>query len=501
MADDKEMTTGTWPKLLHDAVHRLIHFEKKDSDQLLLKLINAQEFQRLRRIKQLGFSETVFPGANHSRFAHSIGVAHVARSFIERIDLVRGKKTPVGTRTVVLAAALLHDVGHGPFSHAFEKVTQDSHEKRTREIVLDGSTEIHRILNAHDRKLADLVAKFWEKDSDRRGAPTSSYYSRIVSGQLDADRFDYLLRDSYAAGVDYGEFDYRWLLTHVNVDERKARLYLSRKALLAAEAYIFARYHMYRTVYYHKTTRAAEVMFKLLLRRFADKVKGRTISDALTIVPDAPKAFVRAFIGKMMLSEYLALDDHTVTEFCKAAARSEDKILKELASGLLHRKYFKAYDVTTAKAERIALFQDEIHKLLDKRRLDKEWNFQMDSPGDTPYKAYDPDSEEPNTQIYVEDMFGTPKEISTLSEPVAQLTKTYSMFRFYFPAHLREERGELSSRRGRNRSKQEPRDCREHAFTEDCSLAATSRSRNGLQILVVFQRTIQRRTPFRHSHN
>jgi HD superfamily phosphohydrolase len=433
------MGAGTWPKLLHDAVHHLIPFENNPCDQLLLKLINTREFQRLRRIKQLGFSENVFPCANHSRFAHCIGVAHVARGFVERISLVTGKSVPPETKTVVLAGALLHDLGHGPFSHAFEKITRDKHEKRTRDIVLDDSTEIHSVLKAHDQKLPESVADFWERDPGVNDPDVPAYLTHVVSSQMDADRFDYLLRDSHATGVEYGEFDYRWLLTHIGVDVAKCRLYLSKKALLAAEAYVFARYHMYRTVYYHKTTRAAEVMFKLLLKRFSFLAKGMSATEASELVPDAPKAFVKAFVGPMSLQEYLALDDHSVTEFCKAASTSTDQILKDLALGLLNRKYFKAYDVTGANTEKIARFQDCVVERLEKRGVEREWNFHIDSPGDTPYKAYDPDDDEPSTQIYVEDMNGTPREISRLSEPVAQLTKTYSLFRFYFPESLRDE--------------------------------------------------------------
>jgi uncharacterized protein len=433
------MAKSSWPKLLHDAVHRLIPFEGNPADRLLLRLIDTQEFQRLRRIKQLGFTENVFPGANHSRFAHSIGVAHVARAFVERIALVTGQPIPDEIKIIVLASALLHDIGHGPFSHAFEKVTQDKHEQRTRDIVLDDSTEVHSVLKAHDPKLPELVADFFERDADSGDSQIPAYLIHVVSSQMDADRFDYLLRDSYAAGVDYGEFDYRWLLTHVGVDKEKSRLHLSNKALLAAEAYFFARYHMYRTVYFHKTTRAAEVMFKLLLRRFSAAAKDRSLDDAVKLVPDAPKAFVSAFVGKMSLQEYLTLDDHSVTEFCKGASKAEDGILKELASGLLHRKYFKAYDVTGARPERFARFQELVHEFLAARKLEKEWNFQLDSPGDTPYKAYEPDAEEPSTHVYVEDLAGVPREISKLSDPVAQLTKSYLMLRFYFPESLRGE--------------------------------------------------------------
>jgi HD superfamily phosphohydrolase len=433
------------PKLLYDSVHKLVPFENTDSDRLLLSLIDTKEFQRLRRIKQLGFSETVFPGATHSRFAHSIGVAHIAREFLNRIDLITGKPTSKGTKVVVLAAALLHDLGHGPFSHAFEKVTRVHHEKRTRQIVLDRSTEVHRALSNHDRRLPDLVADFWAQDLKNKQTP--KYLAHIVSSQLDADRFDYLMRDSYATGVDYGEFDYRWLLTHLSLDGNKGRLQLSNKALLAAEAYIFARYHMHKTVYFHKTTRGAEVMFRLLLRRFVFLIDDRGIERTKRLVPAAPPAFIVAFTKKENdLKDFLALDDHSVSEFCKSAAKSKDSILKQLASGLLDRRYFKSCDLTGMEAPKIAEFQNEITTLLEKRKFSTQWNWASDSPGDTPYKAYDPDSEKENTQIYVEDAFGVPREISKLSKPVVQLREAYAMHRFYFPENLRDEIMQIKDR-------------------------------------------------------
>src|SRR5258708_11796428 len=370
------MGNNSEPKLLYDSVHKLVPFENTDCDKLLLSLINTKEFQRLRRIKQLGFSETVFPGATHSRFAHSVGVAHIAREFLNRIGLITGKPIPKDTKTVVLAAALLHDLGHGPFSHAFEKVTKVHHEKRTSQIVLDSSTEVHRALSDHDKRLPNLVAGFWTQDLKNK---IPKYVAHIVSSQLDADRFDYLMRDSYATGVDYGEFDYRWLLTHFSLDVGAGRLQLSNKALLAAEAYIFARYHMHKTVYFHKTSRAAEVMFRLLLRRFVFLVNDRGTKRIKKLVPAAPPAFILPFTKKENdLKDFLALDDHSVSEVCKAAAKSRDSVLKQLASGLLDRRYFKSCDLTGMEAPKIPEFRNEITTLLQKQKLRMQWNW----PGD-----------------------------------------------------------------------------------------------------------------------
>ena len=230
----------TWPKIIRDPVHNIIPFENTECDRLLLNLINSREFQRLRRIKQLGLCEMVFPGANHSRFAHSIGVMHTARMFLERIERVMGKKLDEDKRTLVLSAALLHDLGHGPFSHAFEKVTRTKHEERTLEIIQDESTEIHARLSEMDKqwpqKFPVLLAPFFykgaedgDKDDGNEKPIVEGYFTQIVSSQLDADRFDYLIRDSDATGTDYGNFDLRWIIQHFYLNEGKGRFYLEPK--------------------------------------------------------------------------------------------------------------------------------------------------------------------------------------------------------------------------------------------------------------------------------
>jgi HD superfamily phosphohydrolase len=424
--------SAKWPKLLHDSVHQLITFDESDCDKLLLNLINTSEFQRLRRIKQLGFSETVFPGANHSRFAHCIGVLQMARLFLNRLKVV-SKGIDDDVSKIVLCAALLHDLGHGPFSHAFEKVTKDKHEDRTREIVETEDTDVHKRLAEHDPALPALIASFW-KGTAVLSVP--GFLAQVVSSQLDADRFDYLLRDSYAAGVNYGDFDHLWLIAHLHADEKRSRLFLGAKALLAAEAYVFARYHMYRTVYFHKTTRAAEVMLRLLFERYHKLVSGKSLPEANLVVPDAPKEVVTAFSSKLTLQGYLNLDDHSISQFCKACERSGDNTLRWLGAGLLHRHLLKAIDATDRSPEATMQFALEASELLKKGGYDADFMFYTDSPKDTPYKLYNPDEEAQDTQIYVEDGDGKQTEISKLSTPVAQLRK-YAFSRFYFPEDLR----------------------------------------------------------------
>lgn len=435
--------TSAWPKIIRDPVHNIVPFEDEVCDRLLLKLINTQEFQRLRRIKQLGLSQLVFPGADHSRFAHSIGVMQVARRFLQRVVRICPQCFDDDQQTVVLAAALLHDVGHGPFSHAFEKVTGEKHERRTLQIITDPSTEVNSVLKGYSHDLPERLEVFFGEDLEdeqREEAGIPAYLTQIVTSQLDADRFDYLLRDSLATGTDYGQFDLEWLIQHLHVDSDKGRFYLGKKAQYAAEAYVFARYHMYRTVYFHKTTRAAEVMLRLLLRRYKkliDDCGGSAKQKRL--VPDAPPMAVRAFRGKVELPEYLQLDDHTLTEFAKACTRCNDKVLRELAEGLLHRRLFKATDVSENLSPGVVQFSEAAKHVIAAADYDVEFAFASDAPSDTAYKLYNPDAEVPATQIYIEGPGGGQVELSERSDAVKQLTKKYTLVRYYYPVDTREQ--------------------------------------------------------------
>jgi len=309
--------SNSWPKIIRDPIHNIIPFENNDCDHLLLSLINTREFQRLRRIRQLGMSQYVFPGADHSRFAHSIGVMQNARRFLDRLVRLAPKEVNDDRRLVVTVAALLHDLGHGPFSHTFEKITGENHETRTLDIIKDSSTDVNKMLKEHSANLPERLSVFFDENTDdgkREEADVPAFLTQVVSSQLDADRFDYLVRDSLSTGTDYGEFDHEWLMQHLLLDTDKGRLFLSHKALSAAEAYVFARYHMYRTVYFHKTTRAAEVMLRLLFKRYKQLAEVReTEEDKKSIVPGCPESVFLAFTTSMSLGEYLDLDDYAIS--------------------------------------------------------------------------------------------------------------------------------------------------------------------------------------------
>ena len=432
----------SWPKMIRDPVHNLIVFDDNRCDKLLLRLINTKEFQRLRRIKQLGFSHLTFPGADHSRFAHSIGVMHVARRLLDRVAQISATGVDEEQRMLVLVAALLHDVGHGPFSHAFEKITRSHHELRTLEIIREPGTEIHAVLSETSTEFPERLRVFFAEDGEEDvfgKTGITPFLKQIVSSQLDADRFDYLLRDSYATGSEAGRFDMDWLIRHLELDQEKGRFFLQEKGLFAAEAYVFARYHMYRTVYFHKATRAAEVMLKKLFTRYKELLEQATGADAkLQVVPDAPRAVCRAFSANVPLDEYLQLDDHTMTEFAKACASSQDEILSPLARGLLERKLFKAIDVTGLDSARIARFYEAAVAIVKETSPLGTYGFESDSPTDTAYRLYNPDQNSPPTQIYVESNDGRMEELSRLSQNVLNLSKQYKLLRYYFPESARE---------------------------------------------------------------
>jgi HD superfamily phosphohydrolase len=204
---------------VRDPVHDLIVFQGTSSvDQLAWRLLNTPPFQRLRRIKQLGFSELVYPGATHTRFAHCIGVFANARRLI---DVVKRKMGTIdeSKATAAVIAALLHDLGHGPFSHTFEGVEKQrrvgkskKHELWTRDI-LEQHSSIRALLDDYDTTLAPEVGKMLTRKD-----PVDIYDS-IVSSQFDADRLDYLPRDRYMSGIGGGQFDSAWMLDSLEVGD------------------------------------------------------------------------------------------------------------------------------------------------------------------------------------------------------------------------------------------------------------------------------------------
>src|SRR4029079_17121690 len=282
--------------ILRDPIHGLVAFESGE-DAIVTRLLGTREVQRLRRIRQRGLTSLAFPGAEHTRFSHAIGAAHVMRLFLARLRQVDGD-LPFWQRVTserardAIAAAFLHDVGHGPLSHLFEPALPGapSHETWTERILLDPSSDVHRVLVADDpylpQRVAELVA----------GKHPLPYLARAVSGTFDVDRCDYLLRDAHATGVRYGDFDLPWFLRSLRFSQEPAApgaqpspspvLAIDGiKGLSAIEAFLLARLFMFQQVYFHKSARAAECMIRAILRRAIALVREGTR------LPSLPAAF------------------------------------------------------------------------------------------------------------------------------------------------------------------------------------------------------------------
>jgi uncharacterized protein len=335
------------PQRIRDPVHDLIEFGTDAFEQMVWSLLNTSEFQRLRRIKQLGFSELVFPGATHSRFAHSVGVFHTARELARRIRTCVGDENYIRERAeTAMAAALVHDLGHGPFSHAFEGIDKKRHELWTTEVI-ESDTGVGRILGEYRPGFSEEVAKLIAAD-----APEDIYGS-IVSSQFDADRLDYIRRDRMMSGVSHGGFDVSWLMANLEVDKiplarddqpigEVDALILGRKAFQAAEGYVLGLFHLYFAVYFHKATRGAEKMLTALLRRINELVQG---GEALRTGLDTQHPIILYFTAKT-LESYLRLDDAVIWGALQSTASSKDDTVKELSTRLLGRDLYKAFDIT-----------------------------------------------------------------------------------------------------------------------------------------------------------
>ena len=318
--------------ILRDPVHGLIAFEGM-AERVIRSLLDTREVQRLRRVRQLGLASLVFPGAEHTRFSHAIGTAHVMQSLLHRIDacsdeLPSDQRLDEEARSEALAAALLHDLGHGPFSHLFEEVLPHAkhHELWTQEILLDPATEVHQALESISEGMSDRVTSLLA------GNYRLGYLSQSVSGTLDVDRADYLLRDSHMTGVRYGLYDLDWLLqalTFACVDGRWVLAIQGRKGLPPAESFFLGRHFMYQQVYHHKATRAAEALVRAIFMRVSELIFAGT--PPIPLLP----AFRAAALGESLsLGEYLRMDDAELLSCLSAWEHGGDPTLAELSKRL-----------------------------------------------------------------------------------------------------------------------------------------------------------------------
>ncbi len=364
------------PRVFRDPVHDIISWHDcGDLGRVVCTLIDTPEFQRLRHVRQLGLAYLVFHGAEHSRFSHSVGVAHLARRMCDRLGDIDENE-----RLAVVCAALLHDIGHAPFSHVMERVFSFHHEEMSAAVVTDPSTAVNRVLTQVDAGLPKRVAALLTGSSH-------DFAGHIVSSQLDADRADYLLRDAHMTGVKVGEYDLERILLTLGHDADG--LLVDEGGYESVEGYLVARYHMYRLVYFHRVVRAAEAMLE---RAFA---RARFLMDN-----GDPTVAGAGALGALMRREPVDVADYTrLGEFSAWAlidrwTEHQDTILATLARGLMTRELFiasdRALDAEGGGWAHEDALADEVRESLSPN---ERWLFFVDEARDVPYRPYVPGSD------------------------------------------------------------------------------------------------------------
>jgi len=415
-------------RIYRDPVHNIIRLRTDSAEgDLMMRLIDTAEFQRLRRIKQLGLGLFTYQGAEHSRFTHSLGAFHLMTRVLDRMSEQHSLNPE--DRIAARAAALLHDVGHGSFSHVMEKVLNFHHEQWTVQVLLSEQTEIGQVLRSHSKQLPHNVASIIE------GTFRPSALAQLVSSQLDVDRMDYLLRDSLMTGAKYGIYDLEWIINALAIDEEADRIYVQARGLYAVEEYLQARYYMFRQVYFHRTLRSAEAVLRSLVRRAL-----HLHQNGFFVWHATGTAFEKILRRESLtITEHLQVDDSDFVFHVKQWQHSEDAILSDLSKRFIHRRLFKAIDLDMAESEKDS-FLEIAREKVQSEGFDPDYYFIEDRASDVPYyNYYTAERAEPKTHIYVESGYAHPQimEISQVSEVVRGLQHGYELHRVCFPAEVK----------------------------------------------------------------
>ncbi len=424
-------------KVFRDPVHNLMGFDR-ERDKLVLDLIETPEVQRLRHIKLMGVSYVVYPGADHNRFSHSLGAAFLMKRIIAEMQGLSSdhRFRPLVEqlqeyREVLLAAALLHDIGHFPFSHLLENFTRQHHEIWTARLIAHPRGQVHQILKACDRTYPQVVCQIIERTFK------PSFAVKLISSQLDVDRMDYLLRDSYHTGVGYGQFDLEWLIHSVRILEHQGDWEIAvdrEKGLRAVESYVLARYYMYQQVYHHKTSRAAGVMITQILRRVAE-----LLQEGRDLFAPQPLCKLITQTAKLTPQEFLELDDVVLAYAIKEWSHSGDGILADLCRRFRERRIFKTVEMEPRRDERL---KNKLQKLARARKFDPDYYLVLDTAVADPYVdgLFRRSEDEVSESIFLVDRDLNLLELSEHSELIQAITnRLVTRARLCFPEDLRDE--------------------------------------------------------------
>ena len=410
-------------KVFRDPVHQYIHVQH----QVILDLIDSKEFQRLRRIKQLGTASLTFHGAEHSRFSHSLGVYEISRRICDifhrnySVEKIGTGGWDDGERLITLCAALLHDVGHGPYSHTFEHIFQTNHEALTVQIICSPKTEIYQILNRVEAGFPEKVASVIQKKYP------NPQVIQMISSQIDADRMDYLLRDAYFTGTEYGTFDLTRILQVIR--PYQGGITFGMNGMHAVEDYIVSRYQMYVQVYFHPTSRAMEVILEHLLQRAKE-----VYLENKEIFSNHSPLLIPFLENHFTMDDYLRLDDGVLNTYFNHWLDDSDSLLKDLSYRFLNRKPLKSCRFDKQNQEELL---QTMRSLVEKTGFNPTYYTAVHSSFDLPYDFYRPESNKQRTQIELQEKDSTLVELSKVSQLVEALAgQGQGDQRFYFPKEM-----------------------------------------------------------------
>ena len=389
-------------KVLRDPIHGYIHIEY----QVIWDCLNTKEFQRLHRIHQLGGDFQVYHTAEHSRFAHSLGVYEIARRMVTENESIASALSEF-EKIQILCAALLHDIGHGPFSHLFEKISHTPHEEMSVEIIVNENSEVHQALVACDSRLPHLIADILHHEHEKE------LLNQIISSQLDADRMDYLLRDAYCTGTSYGNFDLERILRTLRV--HADCLCIKESGMHSVEDYIMARYHMYWQVYLHPDAKSYEILIQKFFKRY-EEIRNQEINPI----------FEPLYKEEMDLDDFFLLDEYRLMVGIQESLQSKDSILKDFAQRILNRKLFEWIEQPDKKEEEMIL------EKLKANGWNPDYYFYESYSKSQAYLPYK--EEEESSIIWVLDLKNNLFPLSEQSEIVKALLKmeTKAKKRIYF---------------------------------------------------------------------
>lgn len=352
-------------QVMKDPIYGYIHVDL----EVIKQVIDTSIFQRLRRVRQLSGVQMVFHGAEHSRFSHSLGAYEIAHMFLSTPDLQEALNER--EQVLFLCATLLHDLGHGAYSHAFEDIFNTNHEHIGARLILENK-ELNDVLNQIDDCFAKDVAGIILKEG------TYPLIEQLISSQLDVDRLDYLERDAYFTGVSYGHIDLDRLMRVMRI--RNGKVVFKQSGVHAIENYLISRYHMYWQVYYHPVSRAYEIVLEKIYKR----VKHLCLQDYQFKSDIGP---MKAIINNPNdLDNYMRIDDFYMNGLIASFLDTKDDILRKLAHDFMNRHIWKSIDKDDVHQEEIkrikSMYSEEELAYFTTERMIENLTYSEENPDD-----------------------------------------------------------------------------------------------------------------------